>query len=368
MRSAALVLTLVAAALAPGAHAAPADDPAPPIARPNPALLGIRLDYVAPLPTPSGGAATLPPLRAAVTSPSFDDQQFLEYKDVDDLGGFLPAPVGWSAISSGGRLVVGTATARPEIPLYARAAGGRVSSYTLGSAPPAAPSDDGERPVPGLGVPTPVPPPSNDNHVPPPNQGFGGSQGTPSPRGGGTTTTPTTPRPKPPPPTTTTVATVTVPTTPAPTTTAAAPGPTGPPGAAGKGGNAGARCGTAGLTIASDHQGCVIHAVDMAPGDSVSEVMTITNTSGSPYTLSLRAGGTQNPFWHDLRLGVWEANTPAPSPLPPLLAWTTQFNALTTLQPGQQVEYVIELYLPTAVGNEDQGMSAVVDFTWQAAG
>lgn len=106
----------------------------------------------------------------------------------------------------------------------------------------------------------------------------------------------------------------------------------------------------------------------MAPGDSTSERLTITNTSGSPYTLSLQAAGTQNGLWQDLRMGVWEQGTAPPSPLPPLLDWTTQFNALTTLQPGQTETFVIELYLPTSAGNADQNLAAVIDFRWRANG
>jgi hypothetical protein len=106
----------------------------------------------------------------------------------------------------------------------------------------------------------------------------------------------------------------------------------------------------------------------MAPGDSALERMTIRNDSDAPFTLSLRASGTTNRLWNDLQMGVWEAGTPAPSPLPALLWWTAQYNELTTLQPGETVVYQIELALPTSVGNEDQGYAATIDFNWHAQG
>jgi hypothetical protein len=104
----------------------------------------------------------------------------------------------------------------------------------------------------------------------------------------------------------------------------------------------------------------------MAPGDSASEVLTLRNDSDLPFTLSLRATGTHNRLWDDLRLGVWEVGTAPPQPLPPLLWWTTQANTLATLQPGQSIRYRIELFLPTSAGNDDQALAAVVDFVWRA--
>jgi hypothetical protein len=106
----------------------------------------------------------------------------------------------------------------------------------------------------------------------------------------------------------------------------------------------------------------------MAPGGSASEVMTIRNDTGRPFTLALRAEGTQNRLWQDLRLGVWEAGTAAPVPLPPLLFWTSQPNPLATLGPGDSVRYEIELLLPAATGNADQGLAASIDFVWSAQG
>jgi hypothetical protein len=106
----------------------------------------------------------------------------------------------------------------------------------------------------------------------------------------------------------------------------------------------------------------------MAPGDATTERLTITNTTDSAYTLSLRATGTRNQLWNDLRMGVWEDGSPPPSPLPPLLDWTTQFNDLTTLRAGRSVTYLIQLYLPTSAGNADQSLAAIIDFVWRATG
>lgn len=106
----------------------------------------------------------------------------------------------------------------------------------------------------------------------------------------------------------------------------------------------------------------------MAPGDSASEHVTITNQADVPFDLSLRAAGTTNRLWDDLELGVWETGTAAPSPLPRLLWWTTQSNALATLRPGQSISLTIELYLPSSAGNADQGLAASIDLIWTAAG
>ena len=122
------------------------------------------------------------------------------------------------------------------------------------------------------------------------------------------------------------------------------------------------------MTINSDHSTCQIHVENMAPGGSASEVMTLTNDSGQPFTLSLEASGAQNQLWHDLEMGVWERGTAAPVPLPPLLFWTTQFNTLATLAAGASISYEIELYLPTTAGNNDQGLAASVDLSWRAQG
>jgi len=80
---------------------------------------------------------------------------------------------------------------------------------------------------------------------------------------------------------------------------------------------------------------------------------------------------TQHPdrsvqLWNDLRFGVWQTGTAAPSPLPPLLFWRGQDNDLTTLAPGQSATYQLELYLPTSASNTDQGLRATIDLVWHA--
>jgi hypothetical protein len=330
----------------------------------------VRLEYVEPLTDADGKPVTLAPLREDVIPAALSDQQRLAYRTRDDLGGFTPAEVGRRATSGGGVSLVGR-SAQAEIPKLAEAGGGNVTSFAplgSGSTPPegGTPPDNGGGPVPGLGTPAPFLPPTNDNVVPPPNQGFGGKPAPPPPP---PTTTPTIPT-VPPPTTTTTPTTTTAPTTTAPTTTAptttTTPGPAPPPAGPLPPAPAGPSCGTTGLTIVSDHATCRIYAVNMAPGDSASEVLTLRNDTDLPFTLSLRATGTPNRLWNDLRLGVWEAGTAPPQPLPPLLWWTTQASTLAILQPGESIRYRIELFLPTSAGNEDQALAAVVDFVWRA--
>jgi hypothetical protein len=106
----------------------------------------------------------------------------------------------------------------------------------------------------------------------------------------------------------------------------------------------------------------------MVPGGSTTELMAVRNDAGVPFTLALKVTGTTNPLWNDLQMGVWEASTPAPAPLPGLLLWTTQYNDLTTLAPGASITFEIELALPSSAGNADQGRSATMDFNWRATG
>ena len=351
---------LAASAAILGALAAPAlAHAAPPVARPNPALVGIRLDYVNALPAPG----TLQPLGQSVIVAAIDDEAFLRFRQPDDLGGFMPAPIGKLALSSGGRDIHPHAFA-PEIPLFAHAAGDKVSSFLAGTGEATTAPDNGTLPVSGLGVPSPPPPPTASNTVPPANQGFGGTPGGDGGGATGTTTTTTHATTT----TTTTTAAATTTTTPTISTTttqaASAGGGGGPSGGSGSG-----ACGTPGLQIDSNPPGCVVSVASGAPGSSVSEVMTITNTSSSVYTVSLRAeGANNNHLWNDLEMGVYPEHTPPPSPLPPLAYWIAQFNDLTTLNPGQSIAYVIVLYLPTTAGNRDMGLSASITFHWRAVG
>ena len=332
---------LVALAMVVGALAAPAlAHASPPIARPNPALVGIRLDYNTALPAADGSAATLAPLDPPVLGAAASDKDFLRFRYLDDLGGFMPAPIGVGLVAGGGR---------------------NVHWDVGGTRPlPTTPPDNGRQPVPGIGIPVPPPPPTPADTVPPANQGFGGRSG----GGGGTTTTTTTTTRRKPPPTTTTSASTT---TNAAPSGGAATSPLG--GGGGGGGGSPGTCGISGIQIDSNPPGCVISIGNAAPGDSVSEVMTITNTSGTTYTLALRAeDANHDHLWSDLQMGVYPQFTPPPSPLPPLSYWTAQFNDLTILAPGQTVSYVVVLYLPTTAGNPDQGLSAVIGFHWQATG
>jgi hypothetical protein len=374
MRRVLLIVTLAATAVgvAPGvAHAAGR----PAIARPNPGFVSIQIDYVNALHSVSGGIASLDPLEPAVIESAVADQKFLAYVRRDDLGGFVPAPIGQEALSSGGHDVVGQTGGLSQIPQFDQAASGSVRAFAFTGSPPATTPDQGQQPVPGLGIPPPVPSPTNSNTTPPPNQGFGGRPTTPtvstttevgtttSETPGTTTTTTTTTRP---PPTTTT--TTTTPTT--TTTTTTTTGTTTTQGGGGGGGSPPPTnvCGTIGLSIDSNLAGCRIYAINMAPGDSTFEVMTIKNDADVPFTLSLQASGTPNHLWDDLQMGVWEVGSPAPAPLPALLWWTLQENQLTTLQPGESVSYHIELALPSSAGNADQGYAASIDFNWHAQG
>jgi hypothetical protein len=365
-RIAALAVALAALAAPALAHASP-----PPIARPDPVTYPVTLDYTTPLPT-------MQPLAQRSTTASENDLGALAYVKVDDLGGFIPAPVGATALWSGGRNLLVVGDHESQIPLFSQSAGGKVSSYTYAHPPggPTPPPDNGRRP----GVKPPIPP-TSENVVPPANQGFGGGGGRGgggkhTHEGGGTTTTKK--RHHHPPPTTTT-------TTPAPPTTTTAPTMTGTtttttPGGGGGGGGGGGpcgggscasgACGVPGVAVTSTPAGCTLVINSGAPGDAVQETLTITNTTGAPYTLSVDADGpNDNHLWQDLEMEVYDASGSAPPlPWPPLTSWLGSWHALTTLNAGQSVSYVVVLYLPTSAGNADQGKSAVIAFNWQATG
>ena len=99
---------------------------APPIARPNPAVVNFQVDYVSELHAADGSVASLPGLDPSVIAQAVADQQFLAYLRRDDLGGFVPAPLGQRAASSGGRNVVGAGAGRSELPQLEEAASGTV--------------------------------------------------------------------------------------------------------------------------------------------------------------------------------------------------------------------------------------------------
>lgn len=358
----------------------------PHLYRPDPIFTSVALDYIQPPRTPTGGVAVLRPLSERVIAAAVADQQRLSYRLLDDLGGFIPAPLGELALASGGRNVVGVAHGQAQIPLFQHLAGGSNSFTFTGSGAGLGAPDNGEQPVPGLGMPPTVPPATNTNTVPSANQGFAGNGGggggsdkggtapgkgatggrgrshtgsgssAPTTTGRTTTVRTTTPATTTPATVSTTLPTATVPTT---TTTG---------GGSGGGGGGGGTCGADGISIQPDPNnpnGCAIKLFDAAPGSAVHEVLTITNTSDAPYRLALKVSGAENQLWHDLELGVWEDGTPTPNPLPPLLFWATQYNDLTTLNPGESIAYRIELFLPEEAGNGDESLTAIIGFSWE---
>ncbi len=125
----------------------------------------------------------------------------------------------------------------------------------------------------------------------------------------------------------------------------------------------------AGIEVDTTAAGCTIAIANGAPGDSISETWTITNTTGAPYTLSIKADATpSNHLLDDLQMGVWDASGSPPVTLPPLTSWVAGYSDLTTLNPGQTVQYDVELYLPTTAGNADQGKTVSITFHWHAQG
>ncbi len=375
------------AALAGLALSAPAiAHGAPPIQRPNPLFVTLKLDYISPLPTPTGvGEAVLTPVQFKTTNQSIRDLQFLKYGRIDDLGGYMPAKVG-ATFQKGGQRLVGRSN-KPEIPLYGIYERNLDRSYTwlhgIGTGP-LTNEGGGAVFVPGLGVPPVVAPPTNGNTTPPANQGFAGRpggtitttivttvQGTTTSQIVTTTSTghtttkrrTTTART-----TTTTVPTTTTfpspptlfTTTTTPTTTGSSPPPSPQP----------TDCGTIDVSVTSDLN-CLFIITNAKPGDSIVENYTIKNTGSVGYDLSLNITNDNPPdnhLWNDLTMGVWEMPGPAPNPFPPLNDWVPSYITLDHLNPGQTIHLRFDCLLPTTAGNADMRLGAVMTLNFRATG
>lgn len=375
------------AALAGLALSAPAiAHGAPPIQRPNPLFVTLKLDYISPLPTPTGvGEAVLTPVQFKTTNQSIRDLQFLKYGRIDDLGGYMPAKVG-ATFQKGGQRLVGRSN-KPEIPLYGIYERNLERSYTwlhgIGTGP-LTNEGGGAVFVPGLGVPPVVAPPTNGNTTPPANQGFAGRpggtitttivttvQGTTTSQLVTTTSTghtttkrrTTTART-----TTTTVPTTTTfpspptlfTTTTTPTTTGSSPPPSPQP----------TDCGTIDVSVTSDLN-CLFIITNAKPGDSIVENYTIKNTGSVGYDLSLNITNDNPPdnhLWNDLTMGVWEMPGPAPNPFPPLNDWVPSYITLDHLNPGQTIHLRFDCLLPTTAGNADMRLGAVMTLNFRATG
>jgi hypothetical protein len=380
VKRAAVLFALVGCALVVPAFA----QAAPKIQRPNPLFVGIRLDYISPLPTPSGGVATLNSEPLHAVQPAVTDMDGLKYSSPADLGYFVVAPKGKTFAAGGTRLV--GALKPSEIPLYGVYAHTKVKSYTFVNGFPsgAFPAGQGGATfVPGLGVPPVVPAPSNSNTTPPANQGFAGKPGgtttvsvtTTVPGQTNRTTTNRTPptttrrRTTTKPKTTTAPTTTTVPTTTAPTTTAETTTsptttnshpPPPPP----------VDCGTIDVSVTSDLN-CLFIITNAKPGDSITENYTIINSGDTAYDVALQITNDDPPdnhLWGDLTMGIWETPGPAPSPFPPLSDWTPSHITLDHLPPGGTMHVRIDCLLPTTAGNIDMRMAAVMTLNWLATG
>lgn len=368
-------LALAAPAIAHGA---------PKIQRPNPLFVTLKLDYISPLPTPTGiGEAILTPLQFKTTNQAIRDLQFLKYGKIDDLGGYLPAEIG-ATFQKGGKRLVGRSN-KPEIPLYGVYERNLDRSYTwlhgIGTGP-LTNEGGGAVFVPGLGVPPVVAPPTNGNTTPPANQGFAGRPGgtvtttivttvqgttsqlvTTTSKGRTTTkkrtttarTTTTSPgtttSPQPP--------TVFTTTTTHTTTGSSPPSPPPPPPT---------DCGTIDVSVTSDLN-CLFIITNAKPGDSIVENYTIINTGSAGYDLSLNITNDNPPdnhLWNDLTMGVWETPGPAPNPFPPLNDWVPSFITLDHLNPGQTLHLRFDCLLPTTAGNVDMRLAAVMTLHFKA--
>jgi hypothetical protein len=384
---------VVLAALAGLALAAPAiAHGAPAIQRPNPLFVSLKVDYISPLPTPTGvGEAILTPEQFKNTNQSIRDLQFLKYSKIDDLGGFMPAVVG-NTFEKGGKRLVGRSN-KPEIPLYGIYETNLDRSYTwlhgIGTGP-LTNEGGGAVFVPGLGVPPTVAPPTNGNTTPPANQGFAGKPGgtittvvtttlqgsttsatvTTQTTTGRTTTKKRTTTARTTTTTSTTAATTTSPspptvftTTTTPTTTGSNPPPPPPPPPP-------TDCGVIDVSVTSDLS-CLFVITNAKPGDSIVENYTIKNTGSVGYDLALNITNDNPPdnhLWNDLTMGVWETPGAAPNPFPPLNDWVPSFITLDHLNPGDTIHLRFDCLLPYTAGNADQHLAAVMTLHFRATG
>lgn len=119
------------------------------------------------------------------------------------------------------------------------------------------------------------------------------------------------------------------------------------------------------LALDSSRQGAILSAPNLVPGDSASGSITITNSGSLAARLSLRSETTGSRLLASrLRLVVAKASTGARVYAGPLSRF--QGYELGRFAAGEAQTYRFEVELPSAVGNEAQGLAAEARFTWTA--
>ncbi|MHB1989076.1 MAG: hypothetical protein ACYCSF_14050 [Acidimicrobiales bacterium] len=108
----------------------------------------------------------------------------------------------------------------------------------------------------------------------------------------------------------------------------------------------------------------LIHATNMAPGDSASEIVVLANAGTVPFGLSMQAIGSQNALARALILVVSFAGGPVLYS-GPLSASGVRIEHLVV---GQSVQLRVTLHLPLDAGNDLQSKSVTLDLIWNGVG
>jgi hypothetical protein len=132
------------------------------------------------------------------------------------------------------------------------------------------------------------------------------------------------------------------------------------------------------LSIGSSSSSALFNATNMKPGDTVSGTVDIQNTGSLPGTFTLSTSHVTDASnllgQLDLKIedcGVWNGTT-QPSCAGTNVLYNAKANAVGTIglssfAAGAKHRYKFDVTLPSTIANSFQGVSATVQFDWDAA-
>jgi hypothetical protein len=107
----------------------------------------------------------------------------------------------------------------------------------------------------------------------------------------------------------------------------------------------------------------VVSASNLAPGDTITDTVTIGNAGTTAFVLSLRTTTTSlDALAGELHLTITKLGSPATVIESGGLSGAA--NDIETLRPGKSTVFAVSISLPATAGNNVQDQSATVDLTW----